>query len=71
MEVNDFYNDGFGWICRRCERELADGERSRGDLSRIMKEGEAESKNPVMSNVALAKWLDPARTTLLPALRHF
>ena len=65
-ELNDFYNNGFGWICRHCERELkqesADSDES---LSRIMREGEAESKNPHLSNLALAKWADPAHRTLV------
>lgn len=34
-------------------------------LSRIMREGEAESKAPEMSNLALAKWADPAHRTLI------
>ena len=63
-ELNDFYNDGFGWICRKCEQETKeeiDADRS----SRLMKEGEAESKTPQLSNPALAKWADAAQTTLL------
>ena len=65
IELNDFYDSGFGWICRHCERELAPAGDSPNARSRIMREGEAESKQPVMSNLALAKWLDPARTTLV------
>ena len=67
IELSDFYNDGFGWICKHCEREL----KSQENLSqthrhgRIMREGEAESKQPVFSNSALAKWLDKAQTTLI------
>ena len=63
LELNDFYNDGFGWICKPCERELQendDGEKS----SRLMREGEAESKNPTFSNRALAKWADAAQRIL-------
>ena len=64
-ELNDFYNDGFGWICRQCERESA----NRNDVaetrqSRLMREGEAESKQPRLSSQALAKWADKAQTTL-------
>lgn len=61
-ELNDFYNNGFGWICRHCEKETQRAERN---VSRLMQEGESESKNPVMSNTALAKWADPAHRTLL------
>jgi hypothetical protein len=67
IELNDFYNDGFGWICKHCERELKAQEKpspthARG---RIMREGEAESKQPIFSNSALAKWFDKAHTTLI------
>ncbi|MGH9820648.1 MAG: hypothetical protein ACRD43_10810 [Pyrinomonadaceae bacterium] len=63
QELNDFYNAGFGWICRHCERELKP--RSDGSRSRWWREGEAESKQPEMSNPALAKWTDKLRTTLI------
>lgn len=65
IELNDFYNDGFGWICRACELELKrDSEKENQSISRLMREGEAESKQPKMSNQALAKWADPAQRTL-------
>lgn len=66
IELNDFYNEGFGWICRHCERDLAkqtDADDSK--QSRLMSEGEAESKQPVFSNIALAKWADKAQRTLV------
>ena len=63
-ELNDFYNDGFGWICRQCERELTPNEKPENERSRLLSEGEAESKTPRMSNLALAKWADPAQRTL-------
>jgi len=61
--LNDFQNDGFGWYCRQCAKDL------RSDIaddspSRLMSEGEAESKTPAMSTDALAKWADAARTRL-------
>lgn len=67
IEYNDFYNEGFGWICRHCEREqqeLQDLQKNRIH-SRLMSEGEAESKQPKFSNSALAKWMDKAQTTLI------
>lgn len=64
QELNDFYNNGFGWICRRCERDLAP-QTPVGSRSRLLTEGEAESKQPAMSSKALAKWLDRTRTTLI------
>ena len=64
QELNDFYNDGFGWVCRQCDRELESHSNS-GEPSRLMKEGEAESKSPELSNRAIAKWADAAQTTLI------
>lgn len=62
-ELNDFYNKGFGWICLRCEKDLV--REIAADLpSRLIREGEAEGKNPSLSTEALAKWADPAHSTL-------
>ena len=66
IELNDFYNAGFGWICRHCERDLAKQTNANDSRqSRLMREGEAESKQPALSSVALAKWADKAQTTLV------
>jgi hypothetical protein len=69
IELEDFYNDGFGWICKHCERELkepeTDNSSSGGTQSRLMREGEAESKNPRLSNPAQARWADKAQRTLM------
>ena len=66
MELNDFYNDGFGWICKHCERELKSQIKvSDQKHSRLMREGEAESKQPNLSNLALAKWAEKSRFTLI------
>ena len=58
IELNDFYNAGFGWICRPCERELKPAEPPHHKHSRVFREGEAESKTPVLASQALAKWTD-------------
>lgn len=63
IELNDFYNDGFGWICRHCARELSGAPTE--EPSRLLREGEAESKQPRFSNRALAKWADPAHIVLV------
>ncbi|HTK36995.1 MAG TPA: hypothetical protein VL325_00760 [Pyrinomonadaceae bacterium] len=63
IELNDFYNDGFGWVCKRCERELQQPEAE--THSRLFREGEAESKQPKFSHVALARWADNTRQTLV------
>ncbi len=66
LELNDFYNAGFGWICRYCERELkAENDESNEKHSRLLREGEAESKQPRFSNQAMAKWADPAHRALI------
>lgn len=66
IELSDFYNEGFGWICKHCERELADSaENSDAKHSRLMTEGEAESKIPSFSNQAMAKWTDKTQRTLI------
>ncbi len=66
IELNNFYNSGFGWICKQCERELEPNRKiSDKKISRLMTEGEAESKQPKLSNSALAKWADAARQTLI------
>jgi DNA-directed RNA polymerase subunit M/transcription elongation factor TFIIS len=63
IPLNDFYNEGFGWICRQCERELT--KKNTASHSRLLVEGEAESKQPQMSTGALAKWTDPTQRTLV------
>ena len=66
IELKDFYNAGFGWICKPCEREFNQSKNSpENRTSRLMNEGEAESKQPKLSNLALAKWADPAQRTLI------
>ena len=62
-KLNDFYNEGFGWICRQCERELTVP--TTGEPSRLLREGEAEGKNPRLSSQALAKWADAAQRILV------
>jgi hypothetical protein len=65
IEYNDFYNDGFGFVCKHCEREFKEKESVDHQHARFMREGEAENKQPELSNRALAKWLDKAQTTLI------
>lgn len=66
IEYIDFYNDGFGFICKHCENELKAKEDSESHKqARFMREGEAESKQPKLSSAGLAKWLDAAQTTLI------
>lgn len=64
IDLNDFYNAGFGWICRQCERELTPEAGPLEGRSRVFREGEAESKAPILANHALAKWTDKTRRFL-------
>ena len=62
IELNDFYNLGFGWICRHCESsEKAD----ENVASRLLNEGESESKAGDLSTTSLARWADPAHQVLI------
>lgn len=63
-ETNDFFNNGFGWACRHCDRELGQTASHERTHSRLFEEGEAESKTPQLSSLALAKWADIERRTL-------
>jgi rubredoxin len=67
FELENFYNAGTGWICKRCESELKEfentGEQSE-NLPRVWREGEAESKRPQLA-APLAKWADAARNQLV------
>ena len=66
IELDNFYNYGYGWICRRCEAELkARADESEETPSRLLREGEAESKTPTLSNLAMARWMDQTRQVLL------
>jgi hypothetical protein len=65
IELGNFYNDGTGWICRQCERELAASPEDSNFPSRIFEEGEAESKTPKLASPARAKWTDATRRSLI------
>ena len=63
-ELNDFFNDGFGWQCRQCSIELNPDTVLTSGLPRYYREGEAESRSPMLENAALAKWTDKTRRFL-------
>ncbi len=65
INLNDFYNDGFGWICKHCERELKQEKPVLHAHSRLMREGESESKTPQFSTLAMARWLDKINSILV------
>jgi hypothetical protein len=62
-ELENFYNSGFGWICKRCENRLQPQDPS--GVPRLLREGEAEVKKPRLSTNALAKWADKKRESLV------
>jgi hypothetical protein len=65
FELEEFYNAGTGWICKRCEQELKAAETTQNEnLPRVWREGEAESKRPQLS-APLAKWTDASRNQLV------
>ena len=57
-DLTHFYNDGTGWICKRCERDLAVEKEVDSAHARFFREGEAESRFPQLANPARAKWMD-------------
>lgn len=63
-ELNDFFNDGFGWKCRQCDVELRRLAATHDRLPRYYREGEAESRLPKIEDSSLAKWTDKTRRSL-------
>lgn len=60
-DLEHFYNDGFGWVCKKCTTAAKPG---KDPVSRLLSEGEAEGRSPELSTRALAKWADEERTEL-------
>lgn len=65
IELNDFYNDGTGWVCRRCEDDLKKQQDSSQKHSRMFIEGESESNTSELANRALASWMDKTQMVLI------
>jgi hypothetical protein len=64
MEIDHFINLGYGWMCKHCAAAAERGAVETERPARFFTEGEAESKVPVISTPALARWRDAARQTL-------
>jgi len=61
MDVLDhFINDGFGWYCIQCQRDLSVSEDR--IATTFLREGEAEKSTP--GRLGLAKWTDKTRRCL-------
>lgn len=64
-ETKSFFNDGFGWACKTCVLKLGNLSPESDQVgSRLFTEGEAETKQPTLSKIAIARWLDPQRNVL-------
>jgi hypothetical protein len=59
-----FKNDGFGWQCLKCAAAVDVDNEAHPAASRLMREGEAESKTPVFSSRAIARWVDRSKGVL-------
>lgn len=64
MEIDNFINLGYGWVCKHCAPEHEAGAVGGSERARFFTEGEAEEKEPALSTQALARWRDAARQTL-------
>jgi hypothetical protein len=64
MEIEHFINLGYGWMCKHCAAEDEACGAPKEGRPRFFIEGEAETKEPVLSTPALARWRDRARQTL-------
>jgi hypothetical protein len=64
MEIDHFINLGYGWMCRHCAAEDEAGAVETKGPPRFFTEGEAETKEPVISTPALARWRDARRLAL-------
>jgi hypothetical protein len=63
--MQHFFNEGFGWTCRRCHAETKARESQPGSRARFFTEGESEDRDPKLSAPALARWRDATRSTLI------
>jgi hypothetical protein len=65
MEIEHFINVGYGWMCKHCASRAEEaGAVNAEGRARFFTEGEAESKEPLLSTPALARWRDATRRTL-------
>ncbi|MBK9164390.1 MAG: hypothetical protein IPM21_10890 [Acidobacteria bacterium] len=70
-ETNDFFNDGFGWVCRHCHSELSRSASDESDsLSRLMTEGEAEAEHRGLPTRSRQNGLTPNAALMCFAMRH-
>jgi hypothetical protein len=63
-ETNHFFNPGYGWICKHCSAEDADGQTDRGSFWSFFHKREPEKKSRKLPSLVLARWTDATRQTL-------
>jgi hypothetical protein len=63
--MEHFFNEGFGWTCRRCDAETTAREPHADARARFFTEGEAGDRASQLSAPALARWRDDSRNTLV------
>ena len=61
LPLENFENTGFGWVCVACSKKEKS---SAARTSRLMTEGEAESKDPELTETAMASWTDASKSEL-------
>ena len=54
--MEHFFNEGFGWTCRRCHRETNARKSHTDSRARFFTEGEAGDRASQLSAPALARW---------------
>jgi hypothetical protein len=60
-----FFNEGFGWTCRRCHEETKAREPDTDSRARFFHEGESGPPAARLSAPALARWRDASRRVLV------
>jgi hypothetical protein len=65
-QTNHFFNLGYGWFYKHCTAEDAERQHhSQEARARFFTESEAEEKEPRLSSLALARWTDATRQSLM------
>jgi putative hemolysin len=62
--MEHFRNNGYGWTCKRCSAAQPERAADRGQRARFFSEGEAEEREPRLSDSTRARWRDETRQVL-------
>lgn len=63
-ETNHFINLGYGWLCKHCSAEEAEGSVERGALWRLFGKDNTQKKMPQLPSLVLARWTDSSHKSL-------